>query len=39
LTPDGQGLEAWLLGIDMNLVDLQTFGTPIGLPGHDGQTH
>jgi hypothetical protein len=39
LTPDGQGLEAWVMGIDMNLVDLQTFGTPIGLPTPSGQTH
>ena len=36
VTPDGQQLEQWLLGLNMNLVDLEAFGTPVMLPAQGG---
>ena len=32
LTPDGQHLEAWLCGLNANVLDVERCGTPVPLP-------
>jgi hypothetical protein len=39
LSEDGLRVGEWLRGYTVDPRDLATFGTPVGLPGTDGQTH
>ena len=40
LTPDGQHIDQWLCGFSVDPRNLDTFGTPVGLPGRNAQkTH
>jgi hypothetical protein len=39
LSEDGQHLGEWLCGFSINPHDLSEFGTRVGLPGMDKQTH
>jgi hypothetical protein len=39
LSEDGQHLGQWLCGFSIDPRDIPSFGTPVGLPGMDGQTH
>jgi hypothetical protein len=36
LTPDGQHLEAWLLGLNANVLDVEHLGMSVSLPTQQG---
>jgi hypothetical protein len=39
LTEDGRHIGEWLRGYSINPYDLETFGTPVGLPTSPGPAH
>jgi hypothetical protein len=39
LTEDGRHIGEWLQGYSIDPFDLDTFGTPVGLPTAHGPTH